>query len=271
MFNTNENVLVVVKAYPNPSTKYGETVCVAGIVPNKGFIRLYPINFRTLSKNKQFDKYDIINVDIEKHDDGRPESYKPILKSIKIIGSLKTRHDKSWSNRKNIVLEFLDESMCSIQKQQKTTRKSLGIFKPKEINELLIINDDVGSASLKKSLYDQLSMFDKKLKPLDDVPYIFKFKYKCFDDDCKGHKQSLIDWEIFELYRNIIRKHGIDKKIIKDKIKEKYFNELFSDKRDFYFYTGNQFLHPTSFILLGVFWPPKVNGTQLSLGNGINL
>src|SRR5699024_12815403 len=44
--------LVTVKAAPNPSTTYGETVCVAGIrlggTGPTNWVRLYPINFRHL-------------------------------------------------------------------------------------------------------------------------------------------------------------------------------------------------------------------------------
>lgn len=53
-------LLIVVKAAPNPSQTYGETVCVAAlrIDPHKpGWIRLYPINFRALEDPKAFRKY----------------------------------------------------------------------------------------------------------------------------------------------------------------------------------------------------------------------
>ncbi len=50
-----KKVLVTVKTYPNPSRKYQETVCVAGIdLDTKTWIRLYPIKFRDLEANKQF-------------------------------------------------------------------------------------------------------------------------------------------------------------------------------------------------------------------------
>jgi len=39
-----KKVLITVKAYPNPSTRYGETVCVAGIdIDKKEWVRLYPV------------------------------------------------------------------------------------------------------------------------------------------------------------------------------------------------------------------------------------
>lgn len=39
-------VLITVKTYPVPSTKYDELVCTAGVTEPGDFIRLYPINFR---------------------------------------------------------------------------------------------------------------------------------------------------------------------------------------------------------------------------------
>lgn len=59
-------VLVTVKAAPNPSETYGETVCVAGVradVAHPGFVRLYPINFRDLDSDDRFGKYQIITLE----------------------------------------------------------------------------------------------------------------------------------------------------------------------------------------------------------------
>lgn len=57
-------VLVTVKASPQPSTAYGDTVCVAGTLLDgpPRWIRLYPVPFRYLEGNSQFAKYDIIEV-----------------------------------------------------------------------------------------------------------------------------------------------------------------------------------------------------------------
>jgi hypothetical protein len=42
-------ILPVVKTYPNPSTKYGETVCVAGVdLATREWVRVYPVTFRQL-------------------------------------------------------------------------------------------------------------------------------------------------------------------------------------------------------------------------------
>ena len=43
-----EQVLIIVKTYPSLSKKYGELVCTAGIIPGKGWVRIFALPFRTL-------------------------------------------------------------------------------------------------------------------------------------------------------------------------------------------------------------------------------
>ncbi|MDP6379991.1 MAG: hypothetical protein QF662_01490, partial [Phycisphaerae bacterium] len=64
---TEKRILVTVKAYPNPSKKYRETTCTAGIVPGEGWIRLHPIQFRLLPGSQQYKKYQWISVHVRKH------------------------------------------------------------------------------------------------------------------------------------------------------------------------------------------------------------
>ncbi len=63
MPSQTRRVLITVKAYPEISTKHGETVCVAGIDADAGsWVRLYPIPFRDLEAYRKFKKYSIIEV-----------------------------------------------------------------------------------------------------------------------------------------------------------------------------------------------------------------
>ena len=79
-------VLITVKTSPQPSAKYGDTVCVAGIRLDKGdhrWIRLYPIPFRYFAEDKQFAEYDVVGLTVRRrHADSRSESYSPEWKSI---------------------------------------------------------------------------------------------------------------------------------------------------------------------------------------------
>ena len=49
-----ERALVLVKAFPQPSQKYEETVCCAGITPAGQVVRLYPVRYRRLKPEQRF-------------------------------------------------------------------------------------------------------------------------------------------------------------------------------------------------------------------------
>jgi hypothetical protein len=96
------DVIVLVKAYPQPSTKYTESVCVAGLrvdTPVPEWVRLHPVQFRLLKRERQFSKYDLIRVLVRRPTSGdtRPESFTPILDTIEKIGHLPSA--KGWAKR----------------------------------------------------------------------------------------------------------------------------------------------------------------------------
>lgn len=92
-----EKVLIAVKTYPTLSVKYDELVCTAGFLEDGRWVRIYPIPFRKLEYDKQYKKYDWVEVDIERNkSDFRLESYKPrsIETAFKIIDHLGT--EDNW-------------------------------------------------------------------------------------------------------------------------------------------------------------------------------
>jgi hypothetical protein len=57
----SRRLLVVVKMYPTPSQKYGETVCCGAVdLATGGWVRMYPITFRSLT-DRWFSKYQVID------------------------------------------------------------------------------------------------------------------------------------------------------------------------------------------------------------------
>jgi hypothetical protein len=86
MPSSNDRVLVLVKATPQPSRQYGDTVCVAGVDMNADtprWVRLYPAPFRYMEGERQFSKYDVVSVRTrDAGGDKRPESRKIDAASI---------------------------------------------------------------------------------------------------------------------------------------------------------------------------------------------
>ncbi|MEW6086782.1 MAG: hypothetical protein AB1498_00505 [bacterium] len=259
MFDEIKRVLITIKAYPNPSKKYGETVCVAGVdIDTHKWIRLYPIPFRDLDENKKFKKYNIIEVKVEKSkDDHRPESFKIDTDSIKILNHFDTVKDKKWNQRKEIVFSHIDKSMCEILKENESNKKSLGIFKPANI-EFFWEKAAEKDESDREACYAQHDLFKKEKNVIENIPFDFRYKFKCSEKpDCPGHDYLIIDWEIGQSYRSW-RNNYSSQELLLEKIKERWYTRICSDKNDIYFFVGNMKRFPNNFMILGTFYPPKI-------------
>src|SRR5271165_5667752 len=126
-------LLITVKTYPIPSAKYDELVCTAGVQEDGSFVRLYPINFRDLPYSQQFQKYQWIEAEVQKHTgrDVRKESYRPNSDTIRLLGEpIPTGRRGDWSNRAKYALAKKSASMEHLRAQQDLDRTSLGVFKP---------------------------------------------------------------------------------------------------------------------------------------------
>ncbi len=56
-------VLITVKTYPTLSEKYDELVCTAGFREDGSWIRIFPVPFRKLDYQNQFEKWQWIEID----------------------------------------------------------------------------------------------------------------------------------------------------------------------------------------------------------------
>jgi len=107
-------VLVTVKTYPLPSESYGECVCTAGVREDGSFIRLYPIDYRMRPYGQWYDKYQWIELEVEKNErDPRPESFRPVSgTTITRIGKPILTKNK-WAERKQYVLAKGVQNTCA--------------------------------------------------------------------------------------------------------------------------------------------------------------
>jgi hypothetical protein len=252
-----KEVLICVKAYPEYSKKYTETVCTAGILSDsKELIRIYPLPYRYLGKEYQFSKYQWIKALLSKSDsDSRPESYKIDPESIKLGTKVGSGSD-GWQEREKWVLSpnNLFDSLEELKKAREESGKSLGIIMPQEIRDFKITKkteSTIEEAELKKQgIMKQLDMLREK-KDLQQVPLRFVLHFFCENHSCPGHSLSILDWEILELYRKVQGDHDW-----RDKMRHKVFNEICGEERDTHLILGNIASHPHVFCILGFFWPP---------------
>jgi hypothetical protein len=203
----------------------------------------------------RFKKYQIVRLLMGKHEEGRPESYRPDQDSFKPGEVISSK--SAWQERKEWLLPHASASMCEILRLQREKGKSLGMFKPKDVPDLIIEKADKEWGDIVR----QLHMFEEPSKPLEPIPFRFKYRYACDDLHCKGHEQTIVDWETCELYRKL-RDSEANEQAVQAKMRQKFVEELWRHDKDSYLFVGNQLAHPRSFIVLGVFWPPKTEDRQ---------
>lgn len=270
-------VLITVKTYPNISSKYDELVCTAGFREDGSMIRIYPIPFRKLDYNKQYAKYQWIELDLIKNEsDFRPESYTMPDRLFQGITTLdKIGTEDNWQKRKDIVFKngyYDDMALLLSEAKDANNRKSLAVFKPEKILGLVVQKDkkEYNPQKVEKILNKraQLSIFEQDTDNRDDIfeivkklPYKFRYRFQ----DKKGKISTLMieDWEIGQLYWNCFDKYGSEDIAIQ-KVKEQY-EQNFLKNKDIYFFLGTtkrwHNVSPNPFLIIGVFYP-KYEGQQ---------
>ncbi len=171
-------VLVTVKTYLFPSSKYDELVCTAGVLENGSFIRLYPINFRELPSEKKYRKYQWIEVKAEKYGrkDVRKESYRPDVSSIRLLGDPIPAGERGWLERSRYVLAQRARSLEDLRTHQVRDSTSLGIFRPKVIHDLVVSEQAPDWKASAKAELAQMRIWENRTvtrKPPRKVPWYF--------------------------------------------------------------------------------------------------
>ena len=265
-------VFITVKTYPTLSAKYDELVCTAGITEKGKWVRIYPVPFRKLEWEKQYKKYQWIELDlIRSRSDFRLESYKPTNQGKTIQSK---EFIKNWEERKRIIFKTkIYRDLNVLIKEAKSNKKtSLAIFKPEKIIDFKcepVENKIWDSEKIKiiKEKEKQLDLFNSDkpheiFKIVKKLPY--KFSYIFRDKSGQESKLMIEDWEIGALYWNCFKKEKDETKAIQ-KVQNKYLDEF--KKKDLYLFLGTtkkfHNIAPNPFVIIGIFYPPLNN--QMSL------
>lgn len=272
----NANVLITVKTYPLPSSKYRELVCTAGLLDGNKWIRIYPVAYRFLSNMRKYPKYGWIELNLVKNEsDFRPESYRPksgVDEEIKLISTIDTNNN--WEERKKYIFNEVFTSMKELLDLAKSdSNKSLATLKPLEIIDFIIESDDREWKKKWQALSKQGSLFEienvdstqYKLFPIKKLPYKYSYKFTTLGDD-KPRKLMIEDWEIGALFWNCMRITGGDEDAANKLVKEKYLNNFVANKELFFFVGTTQRFHNIAlnpFVIIGVFYPSKETQTSI--------
>ncbi len=268
-----ERILITVKTYPTLSNKYDELVCTAGFREDGSWVRIYPIPFRKLDYESRYAKYQWIEIDLVKNtSDPRPESFRPYnYETIITHDTIPTGKDRLWIERKKYVLKnvYTDLSKLISEAKDKEICTSLATFKPAEVLDFKIekvARDwDAKKLAILAAKANQTNIFGQAENPFEvvkKVPYKFSYKFK----DEKGVTATLMieDWEICQLYWNVLQRHDFDEMKACEDVKKKYFED-FAKTKDLYLFLGTtrrfHFMAPNPFVIIGTFHPkPETQG-----------
>jgi hypothetical protein len=254
-------VLITVKAAPNPSEKYGETVCVAGLrldLEAPGWVRLYPVNFRELESDASFHKYDVVSVEARpNHGDPRAESWRPLMETLKVESHLST-----WRRRQQYVGEYVDGTMCGLIEavRQNPPARSLAAIRPREVTGIDIEPHGPWTPEEQRKINGYvnqfvLPMFGQGQRTALEAPrYRGWYRYRCHAPGCGQHRQGIYDWEWVALQRNLVGWSDADARAA---LRSKFLDEICAPSHDLALFVGNQQKRPQGFMVLGAFYPPR--------------
>lgn len=251
-----KKVLIVVRTYPVPVELLVEASCTAAITDTGEWLRLFPLRYRMLPEDKRFAKYQWIEVAVVKSgNDPRPESYAPVENSIKILTPPLSTAD-AWRERKKYVYLLQSPSLCHLQRVcDENHYPTLGFFRPKVIEKFEIresLEPDWTPKQL--DMLRQKSLFEAGPKQeLEKIPFYFYYHFRCDDAACNGHKVSCADWEMGESYRKWRAQYGEQ---WEEKLRQRYETEMIQ-KNDTHFFVGTMLAYPGTWIITGLFYPPK--------------
>ncbi len=245
-------IRILVKAFPQPSQKYEETVCCAGVTEDTGeLLRLFPIRYRRLPPSDRFGRYDRVEMLITKASDPRPESYQVAEESIRLLEKGTALPDQA---KVRLWAPFIAPSLKELHRENRENQRSLGIVKPdpgsirfRAVSAEASSEEDQKVAEL---LFQQQSFLEEPLKPLERPQYSFVYEYTCAGHP---HRHQIHDWEVQAAFFNYRRRYSSEQEALNQLT---FVYETDIPARNLHFIMGTMKAHPRTFILIGLLRSP---------------
>jgi hypothetical protein len=255
-----EELLILTKTYPSPSTKYRETTCVAAITRQGDLRRLFPVPYRLLDGAQQFKKWEWIRGGVSQPNaDHRPESRHIDTDSIERSGNVIPTPGGDWGQRIRWIQPQIVPGFLALEGRRQTSGETLGFLRVARLLELEITPvHDADWTEADSFRLSQDGLFDsvhvKQRPPLRKLPYDFHYSYECLSPaGVETHRHKLTDWEIGALYWNCVKCYG------PQGWEAKFRQRLETDfaRKDLLFLMGTIHRFPDQWLIVGVVYPPK--------------
>lgn len=259
---SRKRLLIWGKTYPEFSKSYYETVCTGALDAETGrLLRIYPISLRYMKD--PISTFDWVDAEIERNSkDYRPESYRIRQDSIARVDHLGVSKP-DWRKRTELILGAgnVFPSVEALLAAEEKDHTSLGLVRPKRIKRFYAKTREIGErrewVEKREEAIRQKDLFvdpDSKTRDLE-FPWVqFRAEFTCESSSCNGHDLSILDWGTYVLERKQREAHAIDP--AKDVVAQL---ERLTDpsRHEPYFFLGNTMAHCRSFMIVGVFGPPR--------------
>jgi len=256
-----ERVLITVKTYPTPHARHHESVCTAGINEAGEWRRLWPIPFRFLEKERQFRRYEWIEVDIRKQTgDPRRESHVVDPDSIRRAGDF-VRAGRHWQARRNLLVPHAVASIEHLQDLLHADGTSMGFLRPKTYHDLKLSWHKESKWSPLQAAQTRQQTLLASARPLEELPFRLKLHYTCDDKRCRDHKQNITDWEVGALFFKL-QASGRDIRAAAEETRD-VFARFFTDSHDTWLFVGTLGPVKPTFIVTGAFYPKAERQARL--------
>lgn len=267
-----EELLILTKTYPNPSSNHRETTCVAAFDQAGQLRRLYPVPFRLLDGEHQFKKWEWIRGQLASpRADHRPESRRIDIDTVQKTGR-EVGTENAWAERRRWIEPHVVAGMTALELRRQETGQTLGFIRPTRILSLEItpVKDPDWTDEDKKKLLQE-GLFDSEAirarAPLRKLPFDFHYIYECATaGGPEQFRHKITDWEAGALFWNCRQGYGDD---WEGPFRQKLETEF--SAKDLLFLMGTVHRFPDQWLIVGLVYPPKPlpdEGQQLSLGLG---
>ena len=232
-----ERLLILCRATPEESKRYTRTVCVAGLTDHGELRRIYPVPFRQFvpAGGIPFRKKQWIEADLgppESKQDRRRESRRINLRTVSAGPRVED------SEVRLAITPHLAQNIASLEANGAT----LGILKPDIVHyDVTITSTDLTTGQMTLDPGDTGTRVGlAKLGQESHYQFNCPKRTGCV---CEKHPHDMIclDWEVNELYRNIIKSGTTAPAQIEYKMRQRLFYWMRND-RETYFMLGTHHL-----------------------------
>lgn len=254
-----EEFLIVTKTYPSPSSRHRETTCVAAIRRDGALRRLFPIPFRLLDGEQQFQKWEWVRARASQpHNDHRPESLRIDVDSIVRLEE-RIGTERGWEVRKRLAEPHILSDFDALEQRRQSTGETLGFVRPARLLGLDITavrspewTEDDLQKLLQEGLFDSDEV--RSRPPLEKLGHDFHYHYECIlpDGTAKQYRHKIVDWEAGQLYRRCRRDYREGWEVA---FRHRYETEF--SAKDLILMMGTIHRFPDQWLIIGILYPPK--------------